>query len=205
LVRVTGSTAETCPIAGTRPRGKDELEDQALMEDLLQDQKERDEHVMLVDLGREDIGRVAKVGTVKVPDYMKIEKYSHVMHLVSRIQGELKEGKKPMDALLACFPAGTLSGAPRVRAMEIIADLEASPRGIYGGALGYFSFSGDMDKCITIRTIVFRDGKAQVQSGAGIVAGSDPEREYFETWHKAKGMLKALAMVRPEKAGSSVG
>jgi anthranilate synthase component I len=205
LVRVTGSTAETCPIAGTRPRGKDEQEDQELMDDLLQDQKERDEHVMLVDLGREDIGRVAKVGTVKVPDYMKIEKYSHVMHLVSRIQGELKEGKKPMDALIACFPAGTLSGAPRVRAMEIIADLEASPRGIYGGALGYFSFSGDMDQCITIRTIVFRDGKAQVQSGAGIVAASDPEREYFETLHKAKGMLKALAMVRPEKARSSVG
>ena len=130
VVRDTSATAETCPVAGTSTRGKDELEDQALMEDLLQDQKERDEHVMLVDLGREDIGRVAKVGTVKVPDYMKIEKYSHVMHLVSRIQGELKEGKKPMDALLACFPAGTLSGAPRVRAMEIIADLEASPRGI---------------------------------------------------------------------------
>ena len=204
LVRVTGSVAETCPIAGSRPRGKDDREDQALMEDLLHDEKERAEHEMLVDLGCDDIGRIAEYGTVKVTDFMKVEKYSHVMHLVSRVQGELKKGKKPMDAFQSCFPAGTLSGAPKGRAMEIIAELEPASRGIYGGAIGYFSFGGNLDSCITIRTILFRDGKAQVQSGAGIVKDSDPESELMETWHKAKGMLKALAMACPEKAGEAV-
>lgn len=204
LVRVTGSTLETCPIAGSRPRGKDEQEDQALMEDLLHDEKERSEHVMLVDLGRNDLERVAEYGTVKVTDFMKIEKYSHIMHLVSRVQGELKKEKKPMDAFQSCFPAGTLSGTPKVRAMEIIAELEPASRGIYGGAIGYFSFGGNLDSCITIRTILFRDGKAWVQSGAGIVKDSDPESEFLETWHKAKGMLKALAMVCPKKAGEAV-
>ncbi|MBA4602552.1 anthranilate synthase component I [Thermoactinomyces mirandus] len=199
LVRVTDSVAETCPIAGSRPRGKDEREDQALIDELIHDEKERAEHVMLVDLGRNDLGRVAKYGTVKVTDFMKIEKYSHIMHLVSRVSGKLMAEKKELDAFKACFPAGTLSGAPKVRAMEIICELEPTPRGIYGGAIGYFSFGGNLDSCIAIRTIVFRDGKAWVQSGGGIVADSDPEAEFMESWSKALGMLKALAMVSDKK------
>lgn len=204
LVRVTDSVAETRPIAGSRPRGKDEHEDRALAHELIHDEKERAEHVMLVDLGRNDLGRVAKYGTVEVTDFMKIEKYSHIMHLVSRVKGEMMDGKKELDAFKACFPAGTLSGAPKVRAMEIICELEPTPRGIYGGAIGYFSFGGNLDSCIAIRTLVFRDGQAWVQSGGGIVADSDPEAEFMESWNKALGLLKALAMVSDEKVGEYV-
>ncbi len=204
LVRVTGSVAETRPIAGSRPRGRNEYEDLVMIDELIHDEKERSEHVMLVDLGRNDLGRVSKYGTVEVTDFMKIEKYSHVMHLVSQVRGEMMDGKKELDAFRACFPAGTLSGAPKVRAMEIICELEPTPREIYGGAIGYFSFGGNMDSCIAIRTLVFRDGKAWVQSGGGIVADSDPEKEFMESWNKALGMLQALAMVSGQKAGEHI-
>ncbi|MGA8943846.1 MAG: anthranilate synthase component I [Thermoactinomyces sp.] len=204
LVRVTGSVAETRPIAGSRPRGRDEHEDRALIDELIHDEKERAEHVMLVDLGRNDLGRVARYGTVEVTDFMKIEKYSHIMHLVSQVKGEMVDGKKGLDAFKACFPAGTLTGAPKIRAMEIICELEPTSRGLYGGAIGYFSFGGNLDSCIAIRTIVFRDGQAWVQSGGGIVADSDPEAEFVESWNKALGMLKALAMVSDMKAGEYV-
>jgi anthranilate synthase component 1 len=194
LVRCEEGIIETHPIAGTRKRGKNPEEDQALAEDLLQDPKERAEHVMLVDLGRNDVGRVARMGSVTVDEFMGVEKYSHVMHLVSNVRGTLAEGKNAYDVLRACFPAGTVSGAPKVRAMEIIEELEPGRRGPYAGAVGYFSFSGNMDTCINIRTILIQPPMAYIQAGAGIVADSDPQKEYEETVNKAKGMVTAITM-----------
>jgi anthranilate synthase component 1 len=194
MVRLEGGTAELKPIAGTRRRGKSEQEDRRLADELLQDPKERAEHVMLVDLGRNDLGRIARIGTVQINQLMAVERYSHVMHLVSDIQAQLAEGKDGFDVLRATFPAGTLSGAPKVRAMEIIAELEPSRRGPYGGAVGYFSYGGNLDFCITIRTMLIRDGKVFLQAGAGIVADSDPETEYRETLGKAEGMVQAVRM-----------
>lgn len=182
------------PIAGTRKRGIDEQEDKALEADLLADEKERAEHVMLVDLGRNDIGRVSQFGTVTVDDFMTIERYSHVMHIVSNVTGDLDEGRDAIDVLGATFPAGTLSGAPKIRAMEIIDELEVSRRGPYGGTVVYFAFDGDMDSCIIIRTAVIRGDQVYVQAGAGIVADSDPGNEYMECVNKARGMLKAVDM-----------
>ncbi|MFC7442123.1 anthranilate synthase component I [Laceyella putida] len=196
IVRVTDRLVEICPIAGTRPRGKHELEDRQLMENLMKDEKEIAEHVMLVDLGRNDLGRVAEYGTVQVREGMVVEKYSHVMHLVSYLEATLKEGVHALEALQACFPAGTLSGAPKIRAMEIIREFEPAPRGVYGGAILYLSFTGNLDSCIAIRTIHFQDQIATVQAGAGIVADSDPYREFMETSHKAKGMLTALKLAK---------
>jgi len=192
LVRVTGDRVETRPIAGTRSRGRAPEDDRRLEAELLADEKERAEHIMLVDLARNDIGRVARAGTVDVAPFMTVERYSHVMHLVSRVTGRLREGRDALDALLACFPAGTLSGAPKVRAMEIIADLEPCGRGPYGGAVGYLAFNGNLDTCITIRTALFAGRTAYIQAGAGIVADSVPEREYDETVNKAKAMVRAL-------------
>lgn len=194
LTRVDGKTVTTRPIAGTRRRGRSEEEDRALEKELLQDPKEMAEHVMLVDLGRNDIGRVARYGTVRVKEYAKVERFSHVMHLVSEVTGELAEGKDAIDALEACFPAGTLTGAPKVRAMQIINELETVKRGPYGGAVGYLDFTGNMDTCITIRTIVIKDGTAYIQTGAGIVADSEPEAEYRETIYKAKAMFATLGV-----------
>lgn len=196
LVRVEGDRVEVRPIAGTRPRGRDEAEDRALMEELLADPKERAEHIMLVDLGRNDVGRVARMGTVKVKEFMVIEKYSHVMHIVSDVVGELEPGRDAYDVLRSCFPAGTVSGAPKILAMEIIEELEPVRRGPYAGAVGYIDFSGNMDTCITIRTMVINEGDLFLQAGAGIVADSDPEREYEETVNKARGMLKAMEVAR---------
>ncbi|MDO8602553.1 MAG: anthranilate synthase component I [Candidatus Omnitrophota bacterium] len=192
LVRCEDGIVETRPIAGTRPRGRSEAEDKKLEEELLADAKERAEHVMLVDLGRNDIGRVCKPGSVKVTDFMFIEKYSHVMHIVSNCKGVLDENKNSFDVLRACFPAGTVSGAPKVRAMEIIDELENTRRGYYAGAVGYFSFSGNMDTCITIRTMLVKGKDAFIQSGGGIVADSIPSKEYQETVNKAKAMVKAI-------------
>jgi anthranilate synthase component 1 len=180
------------PIAGTRPRGADEEEDLRLEQELLADPKERAEHIMLVDLGRNDVGRVSKYRTVKLEDVMVIERYSHVMHIVSEVSGELREDTTALDALKACIPAGTLSGAPKVRAMEIVDELEPTKRGPYGGAAGYFDFSGNMDTCIVIRTMVLDGQTAYVQAGGGVVADSVPEREYEETLNKAKALLRAI-------------
>lgn len=192
LVRVEGERIETRPIAGTRPRGKTEEEDRLLEQDLLADEKERAEHLMLVDLGRNDIGRVSKFGSVKCDSFMEIERYSHVMHIVSNVSGQLEEGKDFFDGFISCLPAGTVSGAPKLRAMEIIAELEKEARGPYAGAIGYLGFSGNLDSCITIRTIIFKNGKAYVQAGAGIVGDSVPANEYEETVNKAKALLKAI-------------
>jgi len=194
MVRLENGIATLRPIAGTRPRGRTEQEDRQLADDLLKDEKERAEHLMLVDLGRNDLGRVAEIGSVQVTDLMVVERYSHVMHLVSNIRCDLRSGLDAWDLLAATFPAGTLSGAPKVRAMEIIAALEGGPRGPYGGAAGYLSFSGNMDMAITIRTASIMDGKLTVQAGAGIVADSDPERERVETVNKAKAFQKALEL-----------
>jgi anthranilate synthase component 1 len=194
LVRVEGTHVETHPIAGTRRRGATPEEDQQLADELRRNEKERAEHVMLVDLGRNDIGRVAKIGTVRVPQYMTIERYSHVMHLVSRVEGRLADEADRLDALVATFPAGTLTGAPKIRAMQIIGTLEPARRGLYGGAVGYLDFAGNLDFCIAIRTITMRDGRAQVQAGAGIVADSNPAAEYEETRDKARALLQALEM-----------
>jgi anthranilate synthase component 1 len=196
LVRLEGKKVVVRPIAGTRKRGADDDEDTSLEKELLADPKERAEHIMLVDLGRNDVGRVSEIGTVHVDKLMIIEKYSHVMHIVSNVVGELREGLNAFDVLRACFPAGTVSGAPKIRAMEIIDELEQVKRGPYAGAVGYFSFSGNMDICITIRTMFVKDGKVYIQAGAGIVADSVPENEYFETINKAKGMLKAVEMTK---------
>lgn len=196
LVRAENGKVCVRPIAGTRPRGKTEEEDKNLETELLADPKERAEHIMLVDLGRNDIGRVSKEGTVKVDELMIVERYSHVMHIVSNVVGELKDGAGAFEALSATFPAGTLTGAPKIRAMEIIEELEPCKRGIYGGSVGYFGYSGNMDMCITIRTIVIKDDKVYVQAGAGIVADSVAEKEFEETQNKAKGMLKAVTMAR---------
>ncbi|RLI86109.1 MAG: anthranilate synthase component I [Candidatus Altiarchaeales archaeon] len=194
LVRVENRRVETYPIAGTRPRGKTPEEDKKLEREMLRDEKELAEHLMLVDLGRNDIGRVARFGTVKVKRFMQVEKYSHVQHMVSEVVGELKPGMDEFDALQSIFPAGTVSGAPKVRAMEIIEELEPTRRGIYSGAVGYFSFNRNMDTAITIRTVVFEKDRAYIQAGAGIVADSIPEREFQETMNKARGMLKALGV-----------
>jgi anthranilate synthase component 1 len=192
LVRVEDRVVETHPIAGTRPRGRDQAEDEALGRELSSDEKERAEHVMLVDLGRNDIGRVSEPGTVEVGDFMIIERYSHVMHLVSRVTGKLRSDYTTYDALRACFPAGTVSGAPKIRAMEVISELEPDRRGPYAGAVGYFDFSGNMDTCITIRTLVMKNGVASVQAGGGVVFDSDPEAEFQESLNKARGMLLAI-------------
>jgi len=194
MVRVEDGIAELRPIAGTRPRGRTAEEDRALEEELLADAKERAEHVMLVDLGRNDLGRVCEYGSVRVDELMVIERYSHVMHIVSNVVGRLAPACDPFDLLRATFPAGTVSGAPKIRAMEIIDELEPTRRGPYSGAIGYIGFSGNMDSCITIRTVILKDGVAYVQAGAGIVADSVPEREYEETVNKAKALLKAIAM-----------
>jgi anthranilate synthase component 1 len=194
MVRLEEGVAELRPIAGTRKRGKNEQEDRQLADDLLQDPKERAEHVMLVDLGRNDLGRIAQTGTVQVNQLMVVERYSHVMHLVSNIQAQLSPGKDCFDVLKASFPAGTLSGAPKVRAMEIIDELEPTRRGPYGGAVGYFSYTGNMDLCITIRTILVKNGAIFIQVGAGIVADSDPDREYEETLNKVEGMMQAIRL-----------
>jgi anthranilate synthase component 1 len=185
---------ETRPIAGTRKRGATPEEDVALEVELLADEKERAEHLMLVDLGRNDIGRVADFGSVRCDSFMEIERYSQVMHIVSNVSGRLREDKDFFDALLSCMPAGTVSGAPKLRAMEIIAELENESRGAYAGAIGYLGFSGNLDTCITIRTIVFKNGKAYVQAGGGVVGDSVPELEYEESCNKAKAMLKAIRM-----------
>ena len=194
LVQVEGGRVETRPLAGTRRRGADTAEDVRLEKELLADLKERAEHVMLVDLGRNDVGRVARPGSVSVDRLMEVERYSHVMHISSTVSGELREGKTSLDALRAAFPAGTVSGAPKIRAMEIIAELEPDRRGVYAGALGYVSFGGNLDMAITLRTVVAAGGVAYVQSGAGVVADSRPEREYEETFEKAGAMFKAIEM-----------
>ena len=196
LVRVEGRKIQTHPIAGTRPRGRTEEEDLRLAEELKRNEKERAEHVMLVDLGRNDVGRVAAYGSVRVPTYMALERYSHVMHLVSVVEGKLDDHHDRLDALVACFPAGTVSGAPKVRAMEIIAELENRRRGAYAGAVGYVDFAGNLDFCITIRTVVIENGRAYVQAGAGIVADSNPTAEYEETKDKARAVLKALELAQ---------
>jgi anthranilate synthase component 1 len=194
MVRLTGNKVEVRPIAGTRPRGKTEQEDRMLADELLADEKEKAEHVMLVDLGRNDLGRVSESGSVQVTEYMVIERYSHVMHMVSHVQGILRKEFDAYDVVKATFPAGTLSGAPKIRAMEIIHELEESPRGAYGGALGYIDYSGNMDLAITIRTLNVQNGCISVQAGAGIVYDSDPQKEFEETCHKARAMQKAVAM-----------
>jgi anthranilate synthase component I len=196
LVRVEGSRAETHPIAGTRPRGRTNDEDLRLAEELKRNEKERAEHVMLVDLGRNDLGRVCEYGSVRVPQFMGLERYSHVMHLTSVVEGKLADDSDRLDALVACFPAGTVSGAPKVRAMEIIADLEPSKRGLYAGAVGYIDFAGNLDFCIAIRTIVVIDGKAYLQAGAGIVADSNPSAEFEETKDKARALVRALELAQ---------
>jgi len=194
LVRLEGEKIEVRPIAGTRKRGKSEKEDQALENDLLDDEKELAEHIMLVDLGRNDVGRVAKTNSVSVNEKFTIERYSHVMHIVSNVQGELKKGLDGYDVLAATFPAGTLSGAPKVRAMEIIEELEPTRRGLYGGAVGYISFNGNMDTAIAIRTLLIKNNTAYLGVGAGIVADSIPENEFEETMNKGKALLKAIEL-----------
>ena len=194
LVRVEAGRVETHPIAGTRPRGASDDEDIRLAEELKRNEKERAEHVMLVDLGRNDLGRVCETGSVRVPQYMALERYSHVMHLVSTVEGTLAADHDHLDALVACFPAGTVSGAPKIRAMQILAGLERTRRDIYAGAIGYIDFAGNLDFCIAIRTITILNGRARIQAGAGIVADSNPAAEYEETRDKAKALVQALTM-----------
>jgi len=194
LIQVEGARVETRPLAGTRRRGADPAEDMKLEKELLSDLKERAEHVMLVDLGRNDVGRVARAGTVSVDRLMEVERYSHVMHISSTVSGQLRDGCTSLDALRAAFPAGTVSGAPKIRAMEVIAELEPDQRGVYAGSLGYVSFGGNLDMAITLRTVVVAEGVAYVQAGAGVVADSRPEREFDETLEKARAMLKAIDM-----------
>jgi anthranilate synthase component I len=196
LVRASGRKLEYRPIAGTHPRGRDEADDAALEKKMLADEKERAEHVMLVDLGRNDLGRVSEYGSVKVRDLMYVERYSHVMHLVSALEGRLRPELDAVDALAACFPAGTLSGAPKVRAMQIIEELEPTRRGVYGGAVLYADFAGNLDSCIVIRTLLMKGKKAHLQAGAGIVADSDPQREFEESENKARAVLRAVEMAR---------
>jgi anthranilate synthase component 1 len=196
LVRATGRKLEYRPIAGTRARGRDEAEDRRLEQELRNDEKERAEHVMLVDLGRNDLGRVSEYGSVKVKDLMYVERYSHVMHLVSALEGTLRDGLDALDAFAACFPAGTLSGAPKVRAMQIIEELEPTRRGVYGGSVLYADFAGNLDSCIGIRTLLMKGKKAYLQAGGGIVADSDPASEFQESMNKAQAVLKAVEMAR---------
>ncbi len=194
LVRVEEREVALHPIAGTRPRGQSQSADKAMEAELRYDPKEQAEHVMLVDLGRNDVGRIAQPGSVRVTQMMDVERYSHVMHLVSHITGALRQDLSSFDAVRAAFPAGTLTGAPKVRAMEIIAELEGERRGVYGGGVGYFSYAGNLDMAIAIRTLVLKDGVAYVQSGAGIVADSDPATEYDETQRKAEALWRAVEM-----------
>src|SRR5208283_4168163 len=196
LVRAGGRKLEYRPIAGTHPRGRDEAEDAALEKKMLADEKERAEHIMLVDLGRNDLGRVSEYGSVKVRNLMYVERYSHVMHLVSALEGRLRPELNAMDAFAACFPAGTLSGAPKVRAMQIIEELEPTRRGVYGGSVLYADFAGNLDSCIAIRTLLMKGKQAYLQAGAGIVADSDPQREFEETENKARAVLRAVEMAR---------
>jgi anthranilate synthase component 1 len=196
LVRVKQRAVEYRPIAGSRPRSSDEAEDIRLGEEMLADEKERAEHVMLVDLGRNDVGRVSEFSSVRVKDFMFIERYSHIMHLVSAIEGRLRAELTPVDAFRACFPAGTLSGAPKIRAMEIIEELEPTRRGIYGGSILYADFSGNLDSCIAIRTLLLKGKKGYIQAGAGIVADSIPEKEYEESVNKAKAVVTAIERAR---------
>ena len=196
LVRVEGRHAVTHPIAGTRPRGKTDEEDMRLAEELKRNEKERAEHVMLVDLGRNDIGRVCDYGTVRVPTFMTLERYSHVMHMVSVVEGQLAEGRDRLDALVSCFPAGTVSGAPKVRAMQIINELEPTRRGLYAGAVGYLDFAGNLDFCIAIRSLLLERGKVYIQSGGGIVADSHPTAEFEESRDKARAMIRALELAQ---------
>jgi anthranilate synthase component 1 len=198
LVRVENGRVLVRPIAGTRPRGATPDDDERLEAELQADPKERAEHVMLIDLGRNDVGRVSRIGTVRVDEQFVVERYSHVMHLVSNVSGELEAGRSPLDVLRACFPAGTLSGAPKIRAMEIIEELEPARRGVYGGAVGYVSFSGNLDFAIAIRTLVTRSDRVYLQAGAGIVADSDPATEFDETVNKARAVMRALAMAQAE-------
>jgi anthranilate synthase component I len=201
MCRVFDDTVTVRPLAGTRPRGATPEEDARLAAELLADPKERAEHVMLVDLGRNDVGRVAQYGTVELSDVMVIERYSHVMHITSHVSGKLAPGRDAFDALRACLPAGTVSGAPKVRAMEIIDELEPHRRGPYAGAVGYFDFSGNMDTCIALRTLVIQGNQAYIQAGAGIVADSDPTSEYQETLNKARGLLKAIEITERRRRG----
>jgi anthranilate synthase component 1 len=194
MVRLEGDRIDLRPIAGTRRRGLTEEEDRTLEKELLADPKERAEHIMLVDLGRNDVGRVSTPASVHVSELMVIERYSHVMHIVSNVRGILSQERDAYDVVRACFPAGTVSGAPKIRAMEIIDELEPTRRGPYAGAVGYFSFSGNMDTCITIRTLVIKDGVAYIQAGGGVVADSIPSLEYQETVNKAKAMMRAVEM-----------
>ena len=203
LLQVEGDRLTTHPIAGTRPRGASDAEDQILAEQLQRDPKERAEHVMLVDLGRNDLGRIARPGTVAVTKYMEVEKYSHVLHLVSHVEARMAPGRDSVDALRAVFPAGTLSGAPKVRAMQLIASAEGERRGLYGGAVGYLGYDGNLDTAITIRSAVLRDGQAHVHTGAGIVAGSVPEREFEETEHKAAALRRAIELAAEDAGGST--
>jgi anthranilate synthase component 1 len=196
LVRVEGSHVETHPIAGTRPRGRSDEEDMRLAEELKRNEKERAEHVMLVDLGRNDVGRVCEYGSVRVPQFMGLEKFSHVMHLTSIVEGKLADDRDRLDALVSCFPAGTVSGAPKVRAMQIIRELEPSGRGLYAGAVGYLDFAGNLDFCIAIRTVIMSKGRAYVQAGAGIVMDSNPTAEYEETRDKARALVRALELAQ---------
>jgi anthranilate synthase component 1 len=196
MVRLVGREVTVRPIAGTRRRGATAEEDAALERELLNDPKERAEHVMLVDLGRNDVGRVAKIGSVKVTEFMVVERYSHVMHIVSNVQGELREGCDAFDAFRATFPQGTVSGAPKIRAMEIIDELEPTRRGVYAGAVGYFSYTGNMDTAIALRTLLVKNSKVYIQAGGGVVADSEPAAEYEETVNKAKAMLRALVLAR---------
>src|SRR5256885_5974381 len=196
LVRVEGSRVETHPIAGTRRRGRDGEEDLRLAEELKRNEKERAEHVMLVDLGRNDVGRVCAYGSVRVPQFMGLERFSHVMHLTSIVEGRLSDSHDRLDALVSCFPAGTVSGAPKVRAMQIIRDLEGSGRGLYAGAVGDLDFAGNLDICIAIRTVIMAGHKAYVQAGAGIVMDSNPAAEFEETRDKAKALLRALELAQ---------
>lgn len=205
MVRLTGDTIQLRPIAGTRKRGATPEEEKELEADLLADPKERAEHIMLVDLGRNDVGRAAEVGTVEVNELMTIERYSHVIHIVSNVRGKLAKGKSPFDLFVSSFPAGTVSGAPKIRAMQIISELEGERRGLYAGAIGYFSFNGNFDTCIVIRTIVMQGNKAFIHAGAGIVADSDPENEYQESLSKASAMLKAIELAEQWRRGTKEG
>ena len=212
LVRVRSTALEYRPIAGTRPRGKTAGEDAALASEMLADEKELAEHRMLVDLGRNDLGKVSEYGSVRVDDLMFVEKFSHVQHIVSSISSRLRDGLDGFHALESCFPAGTVSGAPKVRAMQIIGELEPTQRGVYSGAVGYFDYRGNIDTCIAIRTIFLENGVASIQAGAGIVADSVPAREYEETVHKAAALMRAVEMaesgrfsVRRRRTGISEG
>ncbi len=205
LVRLEDGRVEERPIAGTHPRGRNEEEDARLAAEMTSDPKERAEHVMLVDLGRNDVGRVSKIGSVEVSEFMVVERYSHVMHLVSHVRGRLEEGRDAFHVLEACFPAGTLTGAPKIRAMQIIEELEPTRRGPYGGAVGYISYSGTLDSCITIRTVICHGGRASIQVGAGIVADSDPKTEWLETCSKSRGMILALRISQQDRGQQDSG